>query len=70
MSEWEAALGPDSPVWGAALLFLCTTSNSTSPAGLGLGCLLWARPAWLLAAWHSLWQTHQPTVLHYTSLLL
>ena len=59
----EYLLSEASPVWAVAVLFLFTTSNSTSPLGLLLGLLLAARPPALAAAWAQLQDSASPLTI-------
>ena len=56
-------LTEDSFVWSMAVLFIFTTSNSTSPLGLLLGLLLVTRPLILDTWWTNLVLTYQPLTL-------
>ena len=56
-------LTEDSFVWSMAVLFIFTTSNSTSPLGLLLGLLLVTRPLMLDTWWTNLVLTYQPFIL-------
>ena len=56
-------VGPDSATWSLALLFICSTSNSTSPVGLLLSVLLISRPAWLVDGWATLNTEFSPLIL-------
>jgi len=50
----DIVFGPDSPTWSLALLFIFTTSNSTSPAGFLLSVILISKPVWLINSWAAL----------------
>ena len=55
--------GPDSALWSLAMLFICSTSNSTSPAGFLLSLIVISRPTWLVAGWAALFMAFSPLVL-------
>lgn len=59
----EHVFGSESATWSLALLFICSTSNSTSPAGLLLSLVLISKPGWLVACWASLFQVFSPVIL-------
>ena len=59
----EYLVSEASPVWAVAVLFLFTTSNSTSPLGALLGLLLAARPPALAAAWAQLQDSASPLTI-------
>jgi len=54
---------PFSSIWSLALLFICTTSNSTSPAGFLLSVVLATRPTWLSDGWLTMVESFSPEVL-------
>ena len=56
-------LSEDSLVWSVTVLFIFTTSNSTSPLGLLLGLVLAIRPLMLDTWWTHLLNTHHPFYL-------
>ena len=53
----------DSLAWSVGLLFIFTTTNSTSPLGFFLGLMLASRPLMLDTWWTSLVLTYQPLTL-------
>ena len=59
----EHLVSEASPLWAVAVLFLFTTSNSTSPLGALLGLLLAARPPALAAAWAQLQDSASPLTI-------
>ena len=56
-------LSKSSLLWPVAVLFIFTTSNSTSPLGLVLGLMLAVRPLMLDTWWTNLVLSHQPLTL-------
>ena len=56
-------LTEDSFLWSMAVLFIFTTTNSTSPLGLLLGLVLVIRPLMLDTWWTNLVLTYQPLTL-------
>lgn len=59
----ENIFGSESATWSVALLFICSTSNTTSPAGFLLAVILNSKPAWLVGGWDSLNLEFPPVIL-------
>jgi len=55
--------GPDAALWSLALLVICTTSNSTTPAGFLLALVLISQPTWLVDGWETLNTQFSPLML-------
>ena len=59
----DSLIHSHSPLWSSILLFVLTTSNTTSPFGLLLGLILMVRPPFLSAWWSGLLASYSPLTL-------
>ena len=59
----DTLLHCDSVLWSSSLLFVLTTSNTTSPCGLLLGLILAVRPSFLSVWWSGLTASCSPLTL-------
>jgi len=55
--------GPESALWALVLVFICTTGNSTSPAGFLLSLVVVSQPPWLVTGWATLSHVFSPLML-------